>query len=227
MITPASQITGNDIGDMKRHLKQELLALKTNSILEAATKLFFEHGYSGTTLDAIAGQLQVTKPFIYSYFKNKEAILAAICETGISESLQVLDIALNTEGSYREKLIQTLWQVGDLVIMRQPYVVIYMREMKKLKAEDAERILQKRLDFDHKIAKLIDDGVAAGEFDAGSHIMDAIWIGGLISWLPNWYSAGGKISRSEVLVGLVEAGIRLIGATSLSEEERSALLEAE
>jgi len=209
--------------NMKHHLKQELLNLKRNRILEAATDLFFHQGYSGTTVDEIADRLQVTKPFIYSYFKNKEAILSAICETGISEALDVLHHALATEGSYRDHLIQTLWQVGDVVIRRQPWVVMYLREMKKLNDVDAERILKKRLEFDQRIAKLIDDGVKAGAFEAGSHEMDAIWIGGLISWLPVWFSASGKLSKEKVLFGLVEAGLKLIGSEKLSDTEKKAL----
>ncbi len=222
--------TGNTAADhdgsvksIKRHLKKELLTLKRNRILEEATELFFDQGYSGTTVDEIAARLQVTKPFIYSYFKNKEAILAAICETGISEALDVLRAVLAAKGSYRDQLIQTLWQVGDMVIVRQPCVVIYTREMKKLNPDDAQRILSKRSEFDQRIAKLIDDGVKAGEFAAGPHAMDAIWIGGLISWLPVWYSASGKLSKKDVLFGLVEAGLKLIGAGQLTDLEKAGL----
>ena len=66
-------------------LKNEFVAFKTNRIVEVASHLFYQRGYSSCTLDNVADNLGVTKPFLYSYFKNKEAILAAICEVGISE----------------------------------------------------------------------------------------------------------------------------------------------
>jgi AcrR family transcriptional regulator len=216
-----SKKQAGDAKSVKGHLKRELLTLKRNRIIEEATILFFDEGYAGTTIEAIADRLQVTKPFIYSYFKNKEAILAAVCETGISEALEVLQSALSTDGTYRDILIQTLWQVGDIVIKRQACVVTYLREIKKLNPKDAARILQKRKEFDHKIAKLIDDGTSAGEFDLGPRAMDAIWIGGLISWLPVWFSAAGKLSKNDVLFGLVSAGLKLIGAAKMSEAEKN------
>jgi AcrR family transcriptional regulator len=55
---------------------------------------FYAHGYEGTTLNAIADGLKVTKPFIYSYFRNKSEILRAICEIGIRSSLVALDEAM-------------------------------------------------------------------------------------------------------------------------------------
>ena len=64
-------------------LKAEVQAFKRRRILEEARELFFAHGYEATTLDAIAESLQVTKPFLYSYFRNKSEILNAICEVGI------------------------------------------------------------------------------------------------------------------------------------------------
>ena len=72
-------------------LKSEFVAFKVNRIVEAASHLFYERGYSSCTLDNVASQLSVTKPFLYSSFRNKEAILAAICEVGISEALAVLE----------------------------------------------------------------------------------------------------------------------------------------
>jgi len=214
-----------DVKHIQGHLKDELLAFKRNRILEEATILFFDQGYAGTTIDAIAKRLQVTKPFIYSYFKNKEAILAAVCETGVNESLEALQKALSTDGTYRDIFIQTLWQVGNVVIKRQPCIVTYLREIKKLNPPDALRIIQKRHEFDHNIAKLINHGASAGEFELGPHDMDVIWIGGLITWLPVWFSLTGKLSKHDVLFGLVSAGLKLIGAEKISELEKKRIAE--
>src|SRR5438105_15613174 len=50
------------------------------SILDAATKLFIERGFDGTSMYHIADALGVTRTAVYYYFKNKEAILAALTE---------------------------------------------------------------------------------------------------------------------------------------------------
>ena len=52
-------------------MREEISAYKRDRILEEAVKLFYERGFSGTTLDDIAGKLGVTKPFIYTHFRSK------------------------------------------------------------------------------------------------------------------------------------------------------------
>lgn len=207
-------------GSTTASLKSDFVAFKTKRIVEAATSLFYERGYSSCTVEHVAEVLGVTKPFIYSYFKNKEAILAAICEVGISEALSVLETTL--EGShrdYRQKLAAVVSQVGQIVIDRQEYVVVYQREMKHLNEMDATRILRMRQSFDHQIGELIRKGVASGEFREDVDPFVAVWIGGLISWIPTWYSGKGKRSAQEVVDYLVQAALRLAGAEGASGGE--------
>lgn len=193
--------------------KNEFVAFKTNRIVEVASRLFYQRGYSSCTLDNVANELGVTKPFLYSYFKNKEAILAAICEVGISEALSVLEATLASDHKdYRSLLADVVRQVGRIVIDRQEYVVVYQREMKHLSAADAARILRLRHSFDHQIAELIRKGVDAGEFRRDTDSFVAVWIGGLISWIPTWYSPNGQRSAEDVVNQLVAAAMRLAGA---------------
>lgn len=200
-------------GSRNASLKSEFVAFKTNRIVEVASRLFYERGYSGCTLDNVADKLGVTKPFLYSYFKNKEAILAAICEVGISEALAVLEATLaGDHANHSHLLAEVVRQVGKIVIDRQEYVVVYQREMKHLSAADYERILRMRHSFDHQIAELIREGVEAGEFREDTDSFVAVWIGGLISWIPTWYSRGGQKSEAEVIDQLVAAALRLAGA---------------
>lgn len=49
-------------------------------IEEAAARLFAERGYSGTTIDAVAGAAGVTKPMVYRHFDSKRALHLALLE---------------------------------------------------------------------------------------------------------------------------------------------------
>lgn len=57
---------------------------KAAVILQAATRLFLKHGYSSTTMDAIASHARLTKQTVYSYFKNKDVLfkqmITSLCE---------------------------------------------------------------------------------------------------------------------------------------------------
>ena len=49
-------------------------------IVEAAGRLFGEHGYDGTRLDAVAAAAGVTKPVLYRHFDSKTALYLALLE---------------------------------------------------------------------------------------------------------------------------------------------------
>ncbi len=53
---------------------------KDQKILDAATKFFLIHGFSGTTTDMIQKEAGVSKATMYGCYKNKEAMFAAVIE---------------------------------------------------------------------------------------------------------------------------------------------------
>jgi AcrR family transcriptional regulator len=193
-------------------LKEDVTALKRQRILEEASRLFFEKGYTTSTLDMLATRLEVTKPFIYSYFKSKHELLAVICEMGITESLAVLDAVQRHRGDPLTELRAVIAGVAETVIRLQNYVVIYQREMKELERRDAQRILQLRHHFDQQMVLLLKRGVESGVFDIADPAMSSVWIGGLLSWIPLWYVPGGRREAREIVDHAVDSVMRLVGA---------------
>ena len=196
----------------KRQLKVEVVAYKRQRILEEGSRLFFTRGYEASTLDMLADRLHVTKPFLYSYYRNKGEILSAICETGIRETLEAMEAVRDTSASPRDMLAMMVAGSARVVIERQEYIVVYQREMKNLAREDARRILNLRRNFDHLIANVVEDGEHRGQFKVADPGLAAVWIGGLLTWIPNWYVPGGSRSADEVVDHVVDASMRLVGA---------------
>jgi AcrR family transcriptional regulator len=50
---------------------------RREAIMTVAREVFFEHGYSGTSMSAIAARLGGSKGTLYNYFKNKEELFEA------------------------------------------------------------------------------------------------------------------------------------------------------
>ncbi len=193
-------------------LKAEVAAFKRRRIIEEASDLFFARGYEATTLDAIAEQLNVTKPFIYSYCKNKSELLSDICEVGVQQSLIALDEALAAPGSASERLKLVVDRVARIVIENQRYIVVYQREEKNLDLLDARRIRDLRHLFDKKLADLLQEGRNAGEFAFEDASRTAIWISGLISWISNWYRTDGRWSATEIIMDAIRVVLKLAEA---------------
>src|SRR5579862_6381410 len=67
-------------------------ARKREAVLRTAAQMFLEKSYGRTSLDEVAKRLNITKPALYHYFHNKEAILlgcyrwgAKLIEEGLAE----------------------------------------------------------------------------------------------------------------------------------------------
>ena len=52
-------------------------------ITEAARSLFLEHGYVGTTIEAIAVDARVSRETIYGIFQNKQNILTFLLDISV------------------------------------------------------------------------------------------------------------------------------------------------
>lgn len=65
--------------DNSRRLAQ-VRATRLNAI-EAAKRMFIEHGYPGTTLEAVADAADVSLPTLYRQFGSKRSLLKAVLDT--------------------------------------------------------------------------------------------------------------------------------------------------
>ncbi len=77
---------------------------KRAAILEAAKRLFPEHGFEGTSMDAIAASAGVSKLTVYSHFKDKETLFAEAVRIKCVEQLPPELFDVPVEGSLRTQL---------------------------------------------------------------------------------------------------------------------------
>ena len=193
-----------------KQLKAEIAAYKRRLILEEACHLFFRKGYTSATLEQVSDRLNVTKPFIYSYYRNKGEILSEICQRGISLALDAQAEALASKGSPTARLKQLVERTARIIIENQEFIVVYQREEKNLAPADARRIRDLRHRYDQNVAQLLKEGQKAGEFDIVDPAMTAVWIGGLLSWIALWYNPDGRRVPSEVVRDLLDAIERVV-----------------
>ena len=91
-------------------------------IIAAALDVAAEHGWDAVTLDAIAQNVGVTKPALYSYFKNREALLREV----------VLDVVQNIRSGLEKIFAQDndihliIRNLAELLFEQQkPYASIF------------------------------------------------------------------------------------------------------
>ena len=84
-------------------------------VLDAALRLFAEHGVSGTSLHMIADELGVTKAAVYYQFQTKEALVRAVLEPAFRRMAELVATAEATP-SPAEQVDTTLVGLVDLVV---------------------------------------------------------------------------------------------------------------
>jgi AcrR family transcriptional regulator len=182
------------------NLKHEVTDFKRRRIREEASHLFFQLGYEGTTLDAIAQRLEVTKPFLYTHYANKTELLYDICQTGILQSLNAIQRVMDSPlDSASERLSRLVEEVLDIIFEFQEFIVVYEREEKNLTANQAREIREHRSLFDHKLAEILEQGREAGEFLICDGVLTANTIGGMMTWVALWYRPEGKQTRHQII----------------------------
>ena len=76
-----ARLAGNaKAGTARRRRGRPLDAAKHKSIVAAATAAFLELGFKAASMDLVARRANVSKVTVYSHFKSKEALFAAIID---------------------------------------------------------------------------------------------------------------------------------------------------
>ncbi|MBI5805788.1 TetR/AcrR family transcriptional regulator [candidate division TA06 bacterium] len=113
-------------------------------ILRAAERLFAQHGYDGTSVDQIAALARVNKALIYYYYKNKQALLAAMFESLIADIGGSLDAVLDLIGeapphANSHIMRPMVTQIIEYLDTKKSVVRILM--MESLKTDDEDPML--------------------------------------------------------------------------------------
>ena len=202
-------------GPAKMGIRDEVAALKRSRTLSVAVELFYQNGYENTTLEAVAEQMGVTKPFIYAHFSSKSELLAEICARGIASSLAEMNSVLPLDLSPTEKLKLLSERFVTAVLEAQMYIAIFTREEKNLNPADLAKINVMRRDFDTKLTGLIQEGVDAGEFSVTDPHITALAIGGMVSWAYVWYREAGRLPLSGVTAEMTNLILSMVQAKGI------------
>ena len=193
-------------------IRDAVSRLKRERIIATAVELFYHHGLSNTTLEAVADQMNVTKPFIYSHFKSKSELLAEICSRGIRASLDALNRVVSGGGTATEKLQTLAHDFMLAVLSNQAHIAIYNREEKHLSPADNDAINAMRREFDRKFCALLNEGVASGEFAVDDVQIASLAIGGIVSWSYVWFRPNGRLTPTETAERVADLVMAMVQA---------------
>jgi AcrR family transcriptional regulator len=109
--------------------REALTSTRRTQILEAALRLWAEHGTDRTTMEALAREVGVAKGTLYLYFPTKDALLAELVRNySLLPDLERVFSALRDEPPARviPLLVRTAW---DGLRARRDLVRVFIREL--------------------------------------------------------------------------------------------------
>ena len=195
-------------------------ATKKRAILSVAAALFRERGYERTRLDDIARTLNVTKPALYYYVKNKEDILVEIQHTGLDEIMQELGALGQKDRSGADVLRRAVvryahWVTGEFG------VCVARHFLMELTPENTARLRAARRSVERRIRETVARGINDGSLRRCVPWVVAASIVGSVNWMAFWYQEGpGRRSAGEVGNAFVDLLIQGIGAPALRAAPR-------
>lgn len=169
-----------------------------DSILEAATGLFSESGYTGTTIRDIAKVVGVLPGSLYAHIDNKEALLLEIVETGIDRFLAVT-ACLDPTASPAELMRLAIKAHVAVVAENPPQTLVVFHQWRYLTGPNRARIVDKRRRYEDVYRTIMRDGVARGDFSPQVDEKIAVLaILGALNWTAEWLSPDGPASANDV-----------------------------
>lgn len=177
--------------------REELRASKREAVLRTAAQIFNEKGFHATSLDEVAERLQVTKPTLYYYVKNKDEILFECVSIG----LQMMEDAIQRErvvgGSAIDQLRAAMRSYVDIVTQDFGMCIIRVGE-DPLPAESRKKLRRIKAKVDRHFRELVQRGIEEeGIVDCDPKIT-AFTIAGALSWVGRWYRPGGELTPEEI-----------------------------
>ena len=192
-------------------MKEELVRYKRARIVEEACRLFYERGFVGTTIDAIAERLEVNKPFIYQFFASKHEILAAVIDNEIRRVIELLDTIHTRDGSASQQLYGFISAWVRENIEFQMIATIFWQEHHHFTSKTQQDTSNLQKTLNGRLTELIEHGIASGEFDVDNPRLAAYALTGIAQWIPRWYRPEGDFAVDEICAYFAGQALRIVG----------------
>jgi AcrR family transcriptional regulator len=194
-----------------RRIQDNLIEFRRAKILDAASQLFFEKGFKGTTLDDIAAHIGVTKPIIYNCFASKAELLTEVCSRTTAFAADLAQEARDAQGAAKERLRQFGRDLTLRVIEGRIYLAVLFREEKHLSPESLAALKRERRRFNAALKTLLEEGRATGEFQFGSTEVALQAITGMTTWILTWYQPASAIPADQVADEMGQLVLQSVG----------------
>jgi TetR/AcrR family transcriptional regulator, cholesterol catabolism regulator len=161
---------------------------RSGEIMDAAARVFAQHGYHGATTQQIADLLGMRQASLYYYFPSKEVALELVCMQGVEDFHERARAIASGTGSASDKIAALVRAHLMPLLDTADYVRVFLNERQYLPRASRRRIAKWSRGIERVIAAVIKDGVRRGEFrpDIDSRLATLALLG-MLNAVSTWY----------------------------------------
>jgi AcrR family transcriptional regulator len=183
---------------------------KRDAVILTAARAFNNHGYHNTSLDDIAVELEVTKPTLYYYVKNKEQLLFECFRTGLEPIRAAFNDIGHSRQSARERLTVVLLRYAQAIASEFGWCMVRAEDI-NLSAELQSHVKSLKSEIDQGIRRLIREGIADKSIAPCDPKMTAFALAGALNWIAHWYRDNQALKPHDIaraFVDIFDHGLR-------------------
>lgn len=182
-------------------------------MVAAAAKVFARRGYHGASTQDIADVLGIRQASLYYYFASKEAALEAVCADGVAEYEANARRVMRSRTSASDKVAQLVFHHLAPLAERLDFTLTFLRERRFLPAPARQRIRATELRYERIIERVIEQGIASGEFHADlDPRMATLALLGLGNSAALWFGRERDATLERITTNYVELLVRAFKA---------------
>ena len=160
--------------------------LKANAILRVAAQAFVEKGYNQTSVADIADRLNISKPTLYYYVGNKEAILLKCQLMAIDNLIEKITKVAEQDLNGLDSLKQFMLGVGEWIASEFAQCIARC-QLDLLDSNSKNEVLAGRRSIDRAVRGIIERGIHDGSIRKCNPQTTAAALFGAFNWMAHWY----------------------------------------
>lgn len=168
--------------------------------MAAARKLFWEHGYSRTSMREIGKACNYDPSNVYNYFASKEALLFEILMEEASELVESIKGLENDNTMSAAEQLRTLIKnhLKTVLGYRRTAKLLFESDLRVLSRSKQQKVIEVRDIHDKILQKILKRGVESGEFNVKDIEVTVYNITAMIIRVRMWYSPRGRLTVDEI-----------------------------
>lgn len=175
-----------------------MVETRRQQIEDAASSLFRERGYSGTSVREIARALDIQGPSLYAHVTSKEDVLWSIVRRASERfEAEIAPLASLPEPA-AERLRRICRAHVRVVTSNREHATVFLHEWRFLGARRRTEALQLRDRYETYFRSVIADGIRTGEFARVDVALASSAILSALNGVSQWYRDDGRLSSDAI-----------------------------